>query len=202
MTGLGRRLFSRGASVIEEEVAKFSAYGNDWWDTSSTSGAGPLHTMNPVRVAYIRSKLAEECGRLGVFESKQIEGLSILDVGCGGGLLSESLARLGARVTSIDPSQENIKVASSHSKMDSATSSIDYRCSTIEEVFAAGEQFDAVCSLEVIEHVGDPEAFMRACTGCVRPGGSLFISTLNRTSKARLVAIVGAEYVLNLVPKG
>lgn len=189
-------------SVNEEEVAKFSAVGKDWWDKSSSTGTGPLHAMNPIRVGYIRSHLAAENSTLHLFESQQLKGMSILDVGCGGGLLAESLSRLGANVTAIDPSEQNIKVASSHSKTDRLTSSINYRVATIDQIYESNEKFDAVCSLEVIEHVENPEMFMRACAGCVRPGGSLFISTMNKTPKAYLIAILAAEYLLGMVPPG
>lgn len=202
---LSRRFSSsnRGSSsVIEEEVAKFSAVGNDWWDKSASSGTGPLHAMNPIRVEFIRSHLAVENSTQDLFEAQQLKNLSILDVGCGGGLLAESLARLGANVTAIDPSEQNIQVASNHSKTDRLTANINYKVTTVDELCKSDEKFDAVCSLEVIEHVDNPAMFLRACSGCVKPGGSLFISTLNRSNKAYLVAILGAEHLLRIVPKG
>ena len=165
--------------------------------------------MNPVRVAFVRSRLAESLGRLHLPALEQLRGVEILDVGCGGGLLSEALARLGAKVTSIDPSPENIAVAKKHSQLDPTTAnSIDYSCTTVEEVQAAGKKFDAVCSLEVIEHVDHPLAFVGACKACVRQGGSgggggsLFLSTINRTPKSYAMAILGAEHLLRLLPVG
>eukprot|EP00428_Durinskia_dybowskii_P062502 CAMPEP_0170382206 /NCGR_PEP_ID=MMETSP0117_2-20130122/14820_1 /TAXON_ID=400756 /ORGANISM="Durinskia baltica, Strain CSIRO CS-38" /LENGTH=293 /DNA_ID=CAMNT_0010637831 /DNA_START=57 /DNA_END=938 /DNA_ORIENTATION=+ len=192
--------------VNQSELNKFSVIGNDWWDPSSKAGTGPLHDLNPVRVGYVRSGVAEALKRQNVFATQQLKGLKILDVGCGGGLLSESLARLGAHMTSIDPSPENIQVASTHSKLDPITANIDYRQSTIEEVLASGEKFDVVCALEVIEHVDDPKGFIQACAQCVggteEGPGSLFVSTMNRTKKAHLMAILGAEYVLGMIPPG
>jgi len=191
------------SSVNRAEVAKFSKVGADWWRASSSKGTGPLHAMNPARVGFIRDRLAKELDRAHLPPLEQLRDVEILDVGCGGGLLSESLARLGARVTSIDPSPENIAVAERHSKLDPLTSSINYECSTVEAQQASGRSFDAVCSLEVIEHVENPLAFVDACKGCVRPGGgSLFLSTINRTAKSYAMAVLGAEHVLRLLPVG
>jgi ubiquinone biosynthesis O-methyltransferase len=134
--------------------------------------------------------------------SNQLKGLKILDVGCGGGILSEALARLGATVTSIDPSPKNIEVASNHSKCDPLTASIKYKCATVEKVAASGEKFDAVCTLEVVEHVEMPMSFLAACSSCLEEGGSLFVSTINRTYKSHLISILGAEYLTRLVPIG
>jgi SAM-dependent methyltransferase len=190
------------ASVNADEVKKFAAVGQDWWSSASSSGTGPLHAMNPVRVAYIREALAAQLSTSHLPPDAQLRGAELLDVGCGGGILSEALARLGARVTSIDPSGENVAVARAHSAADPATAHIDYRQTTVEEVAASGRTFDAVCALEVIEHVETPMAFITACATCVRPGGSLFLSTINRTAKSYAVAIVGAEYVARVVPAG
>lgn len=190
------------SSVNHEEVSKFGKVGADWWNAGSTSGTGPLHAMNPVRVSFIRSRLAQELGRAHLPALEQLRGVEILDVGCGGGLLSESLSRLGAKVVAIDPSPENVAVAQSHGKIDPLTKSIEYVCNTIEAMAGESRKFDAVCSLEVLEHVDNPLSFVSACSACVRPGGSLFFSTINRTAKSYLMTIVGAEYLLCLLPVG
>jgi len=160
--------------------------------------------MNPARVSFIRRGLAEALGRTHLPEMEQLRGVEILDVGCGGGLLSEALARLGAKVTSIDPSPENIAVAQKHSQLDptGVAANSSYSCTTVEELHAIGSTFDAVCALEVLEHVDNPLAFVGACKGCVRPGGSLFVSTINRTAKSYALTILGAEYVMRLLPVG
>jgi 2-polyprenyl-6-hydroxyphenyl methylase / 3-demethylubiquinone-9 3-methyltransferase len=196
------RALSGTNSVNDEEIKKFSAVGKDWWSAESNRGTGPLHSMNPVRVAFIRRTLAQELHLNKVSPNLQMQGLDILDVGCGGGILSESLARLGANVTSIDPSDVNIKIARKHSSADPLTSTIDYCQMTVEEMAKTGRQFDVVCSLEVIEHVETPMAFVAACGSLVKKGGSLYLSTINRNLKSFGVAIVGAEYVMNMLPHG
>jgi len=160
--------------------------------------------MNPARVEFIRSALGSARPGLGAAVSPmdEIRGLEILDVGCGGGLLSEALARLGATVTGIDPAAESIRVATQHSRGDLLTANIVYKHSTIEEMEASGQKFDVVCSLEVLEHVEMPLSFIASCSNCLKPGGSLFISTINRTAKSYLMTILGAEYVLRLLPVG
>ena len=137
------------STVDSEEIRKFSKVGNDWWNPSSGKGTGPLHAMNPIRVAYVRQSIAVEIGTHTKHPNEQIRGLKILDAGCGGGLLSEALARLGAEVVGIDPSEENIAVAKQHSQLDPATANIRYIQTTIEQLAETGEKFDAVCSLEV-----------------------------------------------------
>lgn len=196
------RALSSTNSVNNDEIKKFSAVGKDWWSAESNRGTGPLHSMNPVRVAFIRRTLAQELRLSNISPNLQMKGLDILDVGCGGGILSESLARLGANVTSIDPSDVNIGVARRHSSADPLTSSIDYCQMTVEEMAMTGRQFDVVCSLEVIEHVETPMAFVAACGSLVKKGGSLYLSTINRNLTSFGVAIVGAEYVLNMLPHG
>lgn len=158
--------------------------------------------MNPVRVQFIREQIAKELSRTHIPSREQLKTLDILDVGCGGGLLSESLARLGANMTSIDPSPENIRIASSHKLGDPLTNSIDYQSTTIEELCEKEKKFDVVCSLEVLEHVETPKKFLQSCVKSLKPNGNLFISTINRTRKSHLLTIVGAEYMLNLVPPG
>ena len=158
--------------------------------------------MNPARVEFIRTRTAAHIGREGVGATNEIRGLEVLDVGCGGGLLAESLARLGAEVTAIDPAEENIAVATKHSKGDTATDGINYEHTSVEEMVETGKKFDVVCSLEVIEHVDHPLSFIESCAECLKPGGSLFLSTLNRSPKSYLMAILGAEYLLKAVPKG
>ena len=195
-----RRPFS--SSVNEKEVRKFAAVGQDWWSSSSNSGTGPLHAMNPVRVSFIREAMAKQLSTQSLPPDAQIQNADILDVGCGGGILSEALARLGAKVTSIDPSGENIAVAHAHSRMDPATTSINYQQTTVEAMASSGRLFDAVCALEVIEHVDTPLAFVTACGACLKPGGSLFLSTMNRTGKSYAIAILGAEYITRMVPMG
>lgn len=207
------RLSTATSSVNKQEVEKFAAVGSDWWESSSKRGTGPLHDMNPTRVAFIRNAISSYYpSRTGLPALETLRGLKILDVGCGGGILSESLARLGALVTAIDPSMENIAVAKKHSARDPLTSTIDYRHMTVEDMAASSEKFDVVCSLEVIEHVEFPHLFVRSCCECLKTplddvagdkrGGSLILSTINRTPKAYALAILGAEYVLGIVPRG
>eukprot|EP00601_Ochromonadales_sp_CCMP2298_P028129 CAMPEP_0173344916 /NCGR_PEP_ID=MMETSP1144-20121109/11676_1 /TAXON_ID=483371 /ORGANISM="non described non described, Strain CCMP2298" /LENGTH=165 /DNA_ID=CAMNT_0014291969 /DNA_START=129 /DNA_END=623 /DNA_ORIENTATION=- len=154
----GRRFLSFD-NVNAKEVDKFSAIGNDWWDSDSLSGTGPLHAMNPARVGFIRSHIARRLGREGLYATRQLAGLRVLDVGCGGGLLAEALARLGADVTAIDPSAQNLSVARAHSQRDPLTAGIQYRQMTVQQLAAEGQRFHAVCTLEVIEHVDDQGAF-------------------------------------------
>ena len=145
------RSFYRIMSTVDNsEVKKFSEVGSDWWDKSSSSGTGPLHAMNPCRISFIRTSIADEIGTSMKPALHQIVGLNFLDVGCGGGLLSEGLARLGANMTSIDPSSESITVATTHAQHDPLTSTINFQNTTVEEIAKSGEKFDVVCSLEVI----------------------------------------------------
>ena len=187
----------RRASVDETEVDRFSRLAATWWDPRGPMA--PLHKFNPVRLAYIRDKTAEHFGR----DAKKLgclDGIRILDIGCGGGILSEPLARLGAQMVGADPSTENIAVAGAHAKDNGLA--IDYRSTTAEELAAAGEQFDVVLAMEVVEHVVDVDAFVAVCASMVKPGGLLFTATLNRTLKSFALAIVGAEYVLRWLPRG
>ena len=186
-----------GCFVDRSEVARFDALAATWWDE-----AGPmrmLHRFNPVRLAYIRDALCDRYQR-DPRTPFPLDGLSICDVGCGGGVLSEPLARLGATVTGLDPAEQNIAVARAHA--EAAGVPVDYRGETIEAVVAAGTTFDAVLIMEVVEHVSDMPAFVRTACAAVRPGGMLFAATLNRTLRSFALAIVGAEYVLGWLPRG
>jgi 2-polyprenyl-6-hydroxyphenyl methylase/3-demethylubiquinone-9 3-methyltransferase len=186
-----------GSSVDPAEIARFAAMADEWWDP--TGKFKPLHKFNPVRLAYIRDRLALHFGR-DPLSAKPLAGLRLLDIGCGGGLVAEPMARLGADVVAIDASAKNIGIASNHAERMGL--SIDYRHATAEDLVAAGEKFDAVLSLEVVEHVADVAGFLGNCGTLVRAGGALVVATLNRTPKAFLLAIVGAEYVLRWLPRG
>jgi 2-polyprenyl-6-hydroxyphenyl methylase / 3-demethylubiquinone-9 3-methyltransferase len=184
-------------SLDPAEVAKFSALAAEWWNPSGKFGV--LHKFNPVRLAYIKDQATARFHR-DPFERRPLAGLRLLDIGCGGGLLCEPMARLGAEVTGIDPSKRNIATAQVHA--DEQELPIDYRATTAETLGEAGESFDIVLAMEVIEHVVDPAAFTRVCASLLRPGGLFFVATLNRTFKSFALAIVGAEYVLGWLPKG
>jgi 2-polyprenyl-6-hydroxyphenyl methylase/3-demethylubiquinone-9 3-methyltransferase len=160
---------------------------------------GVLHKFNPVRLQVIRDQAALHFNRT-IEGGRPLEGLTVLDIGCGGGLLCEPLTRLGAKVTGIDPAPTNVEVAKLHASQSGLA--IDYRQTTVEALVAAGERFDIVLAMEVVEHVADVGAFVAACTMAVAPGGQLFMATLNRTLKAFALAIVGAEFVLGWLPKG
>jgi 2-polyprenyl-6-hydroxyphenyl methylase/3-demethylubiquinone-9 3-methyltransferase len=187
----------RSASVDDIEVERFSRLAATWWDPRGSMA--PLHKFNPVRLAYIRDKATEHFGR----DPKKLgclKDLRMLDIGCGGGILSEPLARLGAQMVGADPSAENIAVAGAHAKENGLA--VDYRSTTAEELAAAGEKFDVVLAMEVVEHVVDVKAFVATCASMVKPGGLMFAATLNRTLKSFALAIVGAEYVLRWLPRG
>lgn len=184
-------------TVDEQEIAKFSAMAAEWWDPAGKFA--PLHKVNPVRLGFIRDTVSAHFGR----DSDAVEpfkGLSLLDIGCGGGLLSEPMCRLGAKVTGADAGEKNIKTASVHA--DEQGLDIDYRLTTAEALAEAGERFDVVLNMEVIEHVADTGAFMKACGQCLKPGGIMITATLNRTARAFALAIVGAEYILGWLPRG
>ena len=184
-------------TIDSEEVARFSAMAAEWWDP--TGKFKPLHRFNPVRLAYIKQEVCRKFGR-DPKTTDAFKGLRFLDIGCGGGLLSEPMARLGAEVVGADPSETNIEIAKLH--MQSSGLRIDYRAETAEALAAAGETFDVVLNMEVVEHVADVPLFLQATSSMVRPGGLMFIATINRTLKAYALAIVGAEYVLRWLPKG
>ncbi|WP_417670282.1 bifunctional 2-polyprenyl-6-hydroxyphenol methylase/3-demethylubiquinol 3-O-methyltransferase UbiG [Roseibium sp.] len=184
-------------TIDDSEVARFSAMADEWWDP--TGKFKPLHKFNPVRLAYIKEKVCERFGR-DPKSPRAFEGLRFLDIGCGGGLLSEPMARLGAEVVGADPSTVNIEIAKLH--MQKSGLDIDYRDTAAEQLAAAGETFDVVFNMEVVEHVADVPLFMSETAKMVRPGGLMFVATINRTLKAYALAIVGAEYVLRWLPKG
>ena len=186
-----------GSTVVGTEVEQFARRAEQWWDPKGPMAM--LHKFNPVRLTYIRDRLAAHFGR----DPKRmacLSGLRILDIGCGAGILSEPLARLGAAVVGADPAPANIDVARQHA--DRAGLMIDYRNSTAEDLADAGERFDAVLAMEVVEHVSDVPLFVRRCAEMVKPGGLMFAATINRTMKSFALAIVGAEYVLRWVPRG
>ncbi len=186
-----------GSTVDEAEVARFSAMAAEWW--SPTGKFRPLHKFNPTRVKYIREKLVAQFG-LDPKAQRPLEGLCILDIGCGGGLLCEPLCRMGAEVTGVDASETNIGIASTHASENGLD--ITYEATTSESLAARGESYDVVLTMEVVEHVADIELFLQSSASMVKPGGLMFVATLNRTLKAYALAIVGAEYVLRWLPKG
>ena len=179
------------------EIAKFEAMAAEWWDPKGKFK--PLHMMNPVRLGYITTQIAAEFGR-DLKAPRPFEGLRLLDIGCGGGLLSEPMARLGAKVVGADAAAKNIEVARIHA--DQVGLQIDYRAETAEALLAAGESFDAVLAMEIVEHVADPPGFVASCHDLLRPGGVLVMSTLNRTLRSYGAAIIGAEWVMRWLPRG
>ncbi|MEZ5998005.1 MAG: bifunctional 2-polyprenyl-6-hydroxyphenol methylase/3-demethylubiquinol 3-O-methyltransferase UbiG [Hyphomonas sp.] len=188
----------RTPSIDPDEVAKFSAMAADWWDPKGKFR--PLHRFNPTRLKFIRETAERHFG-IAAGKVKPLEGLKILDIGCGGGLVSEPMARLGARVTAVDASEANIKTALTHAAEQGLA--IDYRAGTAEGLIDAGEgPFDVVLNMEVVEHVADPAQFLKDCASLVRPGGLMIVATLNKTAKALATAVVGAEYVLRWLPPG
>jgi 2-polyprenyl-6-hydroxyphenyl methylase/3-demethylubiquinone-9 3-methyltransferase len=185
-------------SVDPAEVERFSAMAAEWWDPKGKFK--PLHLFNPVRLAFIRDEAARRFGR-DITQRRPFEGLRLLDIGCGGGLLCEPMARLGFSVTGVDASERNIGVASAHARAQGLD--IDYRADTAEALLAGGEPpFDVVLNMEVIEHVADPARFLQDCVKLLRPGGLMVVATLNRTPKALALAVVGAEYILRWLPPG
>ncbi|MFN0264773.1 bifunctional 2-polyprenyl-6-hydroxyphenol methylase/3-demethylubiquinol 3-O-methyltransferase UbiG [Tepidamorphus sp. 3E244] len=184
-------------TVDDAEIARFSALSREWWNPAGKFKV--LHKFNPVRLAYVRDHVCAHFDR-DPNAARPLEGLRILDIGCGGGLIAEPIARMGAEVVAADASRTNIEVARIHA--DESGVPVDYRETTAEALAEAGEMFDVVLNLEVVEHVADVSLFMRACCDMVKPGGLQFVATINRTAKAFALAIVGAEYVLGWLPKG
>jgi 2-polyprenyl-6-hydroxyphenyl methylase/3-demethylubiquinone-9 3-methyltransferase len=185
------------STIDDDEIERFSALAAEWWNPRGKMA--PLHKFNPVRIGYVRDQAAQRFGR----DPKKLDsmkGLRMLDIGCGGGLLSEPLARLGASMTGVDPSETNIEAAKQHAGQSGLA--IDYRCTTAEALAEAGEQFDIVLAMEVVEHVADVPLFVQSCAAMVRPGGLMIAATLNRTLKSFALAIVGAEYILRWLPVG
>ncbi|MFP1643604.1 bifunctional 2-polyprenyl-6-hydroxyphenol methylase/3-demethylubiquinol 3-O-methyltransferase UbiG [Pontitalea aquivivens] len=184
-------------TVDPAEVAKFEAMAAEWWDPNGKFK--PLHMLNPCRLDYISGQIAAEFGR-DLKSPRPLEGVRLLDIGCGGGLLSEPMARLGATVVGADAAERNIPVARLHAEQSGLD--IDYRHTTAEALAAAGERFDAVLNMEVVEHVADPQGFITTCQELLKPGGLMICSTLNRNPKSWLMAIVGAEHVMRWLPRG
>jgi len=185
------------SSVDAAEVAKFEAMAAEWWDPYGKFK--PLHMLNPCRLDYIVAQIAAEYER-DLTRALPFKGLRILDIGCGGGLLAEPMARLGANVLGADAAARNIPVAQIHAEQ--AGLKIDYRHTTAEALAAAGEVFDAILNMEVVEHVAVPQAFLNTCQALLKPGGLMVCSTINRNPKSFMMAIVGAEYVMRWLPKG
>ncbi|MEF3045847.1 bifunctional 2-polyprenyl-6-hydroxyphenol methylase/3-demethylubiquinol 3-O-methyltransferase UbiG [Pseudotabrizicola sp. L79] len=184
-------------TVDPAEVAKFEAMAAEWWNPNGKFK--PLHMLNPCRLDYITTQIAAEFDR-DLSQPLPFKGLRLLDIGCGGGLLSEPMARLGADVVGADAAPRNIPVAQLHAQQSGLD--IDYRHTTAEDMAAAGEVFDIVLNMEVVEHVADPLAYLTACQHLLRPGGLMICSTLNRNAKSFMMAIVGAEHVMRWLPKG
>lgn len=185
------------STIDAAEVAKFEAMAAEWWDP--TGKFKPLHEMNPCRLDYITRQIAAEFGR-DLAQPDPFKGLRLLDIGCGGGLLSEPMARLGATVVGADAAARNIPVAQIHAEQSGLQ--IDYRHTSAEALAEAGEQFDVVLNMEVVEHVADPLAYLTACQHLLKPGGLMVCSTLNRNAKSFAMAIVGAEWIMRWLPKG
>ena len=184
-------------TIDPSEVAKFEAMAAEWWDPDGKFK--PLHMMNPVRLGYVTTQIAAQHGR-DLKAERPFEGLRILDIGCGGGLLSEPMARLGAEVVGADAAERNIPVARLHAEQSGLA--IDYRHTTAEALAEAGETFDAILNMEVVEHVADPQGYLTACHDLMRPGAVMCTSTLNRNPKSFVFGIVGAEWVMRWLPKG
>ncbi len=191
MPALSRK--PESASVDPGEVARFSAMAAEWWDPAGKFA--PLHAINPVRLEYIRDMARAHYGA-----ANSLRGLKILDVGCGGGLLCEPMARLGADITGLDPSEKNIKIARTHAEEQELD--INYLAGSVEELAASGESFDLVLNMEVLEHVADIDVFLSACAALTSRDGMMICATLNRTFKSFALAIIGAEYIMRWLPAG
>ncbi|NWH07576.1 MAG: bifunctional 2-polyprenyl-6-hydroxyphenol methylase/3-demethylubiquinol 3-O-methyltransferase UbiG [Alphaproteobacteria bacterium] len=184
-------------TIDPAEIERFAARAAEWWDPKGKFA--PLHKLNPVRLAYIRECAAARFDR-DAKALRPFAGLRLLDIGCGGGLLSEPMARMGFDVVAADAAEANVKTAMAHAADQGLD--IDFRVSTAEEIASAGESFDVILNMEVIEHVSDVDLFFRTCASMIRPGGMMMMATLNRTMKAYALAVIGAEYVLGWLPRG
>ncbi len=184
-------------SIDPAEVEKFSAIASEWWNPDGKFA--PLHRFNPVRLRFIRDTAARHFARSSQ-NLRPFDGLNLLDIGCGGGLLSEPMARLGFSVTGADASEKNVQIARAHATASGVA--VDYRSTSAEALAAAGESFDVVLNMEVVEHVADLKLYLDSCARLVRPGGIMFVATLNKTLKAFALAKIGAEYVLGWLPRG
>ncbi len=192
-----RSTIDKPSTIDQGEVERFSRMAAEWWNPNGKFK--PLHKFNPVRLAYIRDQVATRFGR-DPRAARPFEGLRFLDIGCGGGLLCEPMARLGATVVGADASETNIEVAKLHAAEGGLT--IDYRAMTAEDLADAGEKFDVILNMEVVEHVSDVDLYIAKCGQMVKPGGVMFVATINRTLKALGLAIIGAEYILRWLPRG
>jgi 2-polyprenyl-6-hydroxyphenyl methylase/3-demethylubiquinone-9 3-methyltransferase len=189
--------YPTSVSVDPLEIAKFDAMADEWWDPAGKFA--PLHKFNPCRLAFIRETAGAHFGR----DSRALApfaGLSLLDIGCGGGLLSEPMSRLGFDVLGVDPSEKNVSIARVHAARLAAT--VSYRAATAEALASEGQSFDVVLNMEVVEHVADLAGFLQTCSGLLKPGGLMFVATLNKTLKSLALAKIGAEYVLGWLPRG
>jgi 2-polyprenyl-6-hydroxyphenyl methylase/3-demethylubiquinone-9 3-methyltransferase len=186
------------SSVDPADLARFEALGDDWWDPAGSMRA--LHEINPLRIRWLRDLMTRHFKASRQSRELPLEGLAILDIGCGAGLLAEPLARLGAQVTGLDPASGNIEVARRHAADTGAE--VSYRAATLEQLASESASFDVVLAMEVVEHVREMPRFVKTACGLARPGGLFVASTLNRTLKSFALAIVGAEYVLNWLPRG
>ena len=194
--GKSEREMTTALSLDPAEVEKFSKLAAEWWNPKGKFGV--LHVFNPVRLQYIKEQACARFAR-DPLERRPFTGLQFLDIGCGGGLLTEPMARLGAEIVGVDPAEKNIHTARVHANEQELA--IDYRVGTAEDL-AGNETFDVILAMEVIEHVADPRAFVRTCASMLKPEGLLFAATINRTLKSFGLAIIGAEYVLGWLPKG
>ncbi len=185
------------ASVDPAEIAKFTAMADEWWDPAGKFA--PLHKFNPCRLKFIREYAASHFGK-DPKALRPFEGLALLDIGCGGGLLSEPMSRIGFAALGVDPSQKNVAIATAHA--GKTGSPVTYRATTAETLAAEGARFDVVLNMEVVEHVADLRGYLKACSELVKPGGLMFVATLNKTLKSLALAKIGAEYILGWLPRG
>ena len=184
-------------TIDNNEISKFQAMADEWWDPNGKFK--PLHMLNPCRLQYIVDQIAIHFD-LSLTKKKPFRGFSLLDIGCGGGLLSEPMARMGANVLGADAADKNLPIAQAHAKQSNLA--IDYRHTTVEELVEKAERFDVILNMEVIEHVANPSSYLVACSQLLKPSGLMICSTINRNVKSYLNAIIGAEYIMRWLPKG